>query len=126
LVQQFLRHLLQANLYPGNALSHLLGVEVVQVQATFRYHQRELVETEAAPGLYHCVNTGHASWATIADTIAKLLDVPLRIRPMTLASANLRARRPRYCALSNGKLRAAGVDMPDWQTALGEFLLHER
>jgi dTDP-4-dehydrorhamnose reductase len=87
---------------------------------------RALVETEVAPGLYHCVNSGQATWATIADTIAKLLDVPLRIRPMTLASANLRARRPRYCALSNGKLRAAGVDMPDWQTALGEFLLHER
>ena len=87
---------------------------------------RALVETHAAPGLYHCVNTGHATWATIAEGIAETLDMPLRMRPMTLASAGLRARRPRYCALSNAKLRAAGVEMPDWQTALREFLLHER
>jgi dTDP-4-dehydrorhamnose reductase len=87
---------------------------------------RALVETHAAPGLYHCVNTGYATWATIAEAIAGTLDRPLRMRPMTLASAGLRARRPRYCALSNAKLRAAGVEMPDWQTALREFLLHER
>ena len=87
---------------------------------------RALVETGATPGLYHCVNSGHASWVAIAETVAQTLDEPLRMRPMTLASAGLRARRPRYCALSNEKLRGAGVQMPDWQTALGEFLLHER
>lgn len=84
---------------------------------------RSLVETQAAPGLYHCVSSGHATWATIAEAIARTLDMPLRMRPMTLASANLRARRPRYCALANDKLRAAGVDMPDWQTALRQFLV---
>lgn len=83
---------------------------------------RALVERRAAPGLYHCVNRGHASWATIAETIAQRLELPLRMRPMTLASAGLRARRPRYCALSNDKLLAAGVEMPDWQTALAQFL----
>jgi dTDP-4-dehydrorhamnose reductase len=83
---------------------------------------RTLVETGAAPGLYHCVNTGYATWATIAETIAEMLDLPLRMRRMTQASAGLRARRPRYCALSNEKLRAAGVEMPDWQTALTQFL----
>jgi dTDP-4-dehydrorhamnose reductase len=83
---------------------------------------RALVETRAAPGLYHCVNSGHATWAIVAETIARMLDMPLRMRPMTLASAGLRARRPRYCALSNAKLRAAGVEMPDWQAALAGFL----
>ena len=83
---------------------------------------RALVETHAPPGLYHCVNGGHATWATIAETIAQTLDLPLRMRRMTQASAGLRARRPRYCALSNAKLRAAGVEMPDWQTALTQFL----
>ena len=83
---------------------------------------RALVESRAPGGLYHCVNTGHATWPTIAETIAQTLERPLRMRPMTLASAGLRARRPRYCALSNGKLRAAGIEMPGWQAALAQFL----
>ena len=35
-----------------------------------------------------------------------------------MSDASLRAPRPRYCALSNDKLRAAGVAMPSWQDAL--------
>jgi dTDP-4-dehydrorhamnose reductase len=34
----------------------------------------------------------------------------------------LRAERPRYCALSNEKLRAFGVSMPTWQEALARYL----
>lgn len=85
---------------------------------------RALVERGAPAGLYHCVNTGHATWAAIAAYIAGQLGVPLRTRPLTLESASLRARRPRYCALSNRKLAAAGIEMPSWQAALGEFLGH--
>lgn len=85
---------------------------------------RRLVETGAPAGLYHCVNGGQASWAAIAEQIAGLLGLRLRMRPVTLESAGLRARRPRYSALSNAKLAAAGVEMPHWQAALREFLLH--
>ena len=83
---------------------------------------RTLIHTEAPFGLYHCVNSGHATWARIAEHVAELLGKPLRTRPMTLATAGLRARRPRYCALSNAKLVAAGVPMPDWQSAVEAFL----
>lgn len=83
---------------------------------------RTLVETGAPAGLYHCVNTGHDTWAAIAARAAALMGLPLRMRPLTLATAALRARRPRYCALSNDKLAAAGVAMPSWEDALREFL----
>ncbi|HJR58785.1 MAG TPA: dTDP-4-dehydrorhamnose reductase [Vicinamibacterales bacterium] len=83
---------------------------------------RGLVERQAPAGLYHCVNTGHTSWAGIAERAASLMGVPLRIQPMTLEGARLRARRPRYCALSNAKLAAAGVEMPAWEDALERFL----
>ncbi|HVL68456.1 MAG TPA: dTDP-4-dehydrorhamnose reductase [Vicinamibacterales bacterium] len=83
---------------------------------------RALVEREAAPGLYHCVNSGHATWAEIAERAASCLGRPLRVRPLTLASARLRAPRPRYCALSNAKLRAAGIEMGPWEEALEAFL----
>jgi dTDP-4-dehydrorhamnose reductase len=83
---------------------------------------RALIERRAAPGLYHCANSGAASWAEIAAEAARLLGQPLRARAITLESANLPARRPRYCALSNAKLAAAGVMMPTWQDALARFL----
>jgi dTDP-4-dehydrorhamnose reductase len=83
---------------------------------------RVLVERQAPAGVYNCVNSGRASWAGIADRAASLLGVPLRIRPLTLETARLRARRPRYCALSNAKLAAAGVEMPSWEDALERFL----
>lgn len=83
---------------------------------------RTLLEGSAAPGLYHCVNSGHATWAAVAEHAASLLGRPLRMRPLTLETATLKARRPRYCALSNAKLLAAGCEMPRWEMALQEFL----
>ena len=81
-----------------------------------------LVRSAASPGIYHCVNSGHATWLEIAEYLAAVLSKPLNARPLTLAAANLRARRPRYCAMSNAKLAAAGHPMPTWQEAVQEFL----
>ena len=83
---------------------------------------RTLLETRAAVGVYHCVNSGAATWAEVAQEAARLLDVPLRMRPITLESARLKAPRPRYCALSNARLAAAGFPMPPWQDALRRYL----
>ena len=83
---------------------------------------RILVETRAPAGLYHCVNSGAATWAEIAAEAARRLTVPLRMKALTLETAGLRAPRPRYCALSNAKLAAAGVVMPTWQDALRRYL----
>jgi dTDP-4-dehydrorhamnose reductase len=83
---------------------------------------RELVTRSLAPGLYHCVNSGAASWADIAAEAAVLLGLPLRMTPITLDSISLRAKRPRYSALSNAKLAAGGISMPTWQDALGRHL----
>ena len=83
---------------------------------------RSLLQSNAPFGLYHCVNSGQGTWAEIAEYVAAELKKPIRTRPMTLATAGLRANRPRYCALSNAKLAAAGVTMPSWQDAVREFL----
>jgi dTDP-4-dehydrorhamnose reductase len=83
---------------------------------------RALVEAGVPPGLYHCVNAGAATWEEIAAEVAKLLRMPLRVKRMTLESAGLKAPRPRYSALSNAKLAAAGIVMPTWQDALQRHL----
>jgi dTDP-4-dehydrorhamnose reductase len=82
----------------------------------------DLVSRAAPHGLYHCVNSGAATWLEVGGEVARLLGLPLKARPITLDSVQLRAPRPRYCALSNAKLRQAGIDMPDWRDALRRHL----
>jgi dTDP-4-dehydrorhamnose reductase len=79
---------------------------------------RELVIRRAAPGLYHCVNSSPTTWVEVAAEASRLLQVPLEMTAVTLESLALRASRPKYSALSNQKLTAAGIAMPTWQDAL--------
>ncbi len=81
-----------------------------------------LVEGGHAPGLYHCVNSGSATWHDVAADTARVLGVTPRLRPTTTDHVKLKASRPRYCALSNEKLRAAGFSMPTWQDAVRRWL----
>lgn len=83
---------------------------------------RHLVMSGAPPGVYHCVNDGHASWHDVAAEAARILDVAARLVPITVDQLPLRVPRPRYCALSTKKLAAAGFAMPTWQDALRRWL----
>ncbi len=81
-----------------------------------------LMVSRPAPGVYHCVNTGVTSWLAIAEETARLLRCEADLIPVTSSEVNLRARRPLYCALSNDKLKDAGIAMPTWQDALLRYL----
>jgi dTDP-4-dehydrorhamnose reductase len=83
---------------------------------------RQLLESAAAPGLYHCVNSGVCTWLEFAQELARQLGVEPRLTPVRMADAGLRAARPQYCALSNEKLRSAGIDMPAWQDAVARYV----
>ena len=84
-----------------------------------------LVASNSASGVYHCVNAGPCTWQDIATEIARLLGKAANLRPITLESVSLRARRPRYSALDSTRLRAAGIEMPSWQDALARYLRRE-
>jgi dTDP-4-dehydrorhamnose reductase len=83
---------------------------------------RYLVANHAVPGLYHCVNSGHATWHDVASEAAALLRVEPRLVPITTDQISMKAPRPRYCALSTRKLAAAGFEMPSWRDALQRWL----
>jgi dTDP-4-dehydrorhamnose reductase len=83
---------------------------------------RHLIDSDAPPGLYHCVNSGHGTWYQVALEAARLLCVPARLKPITTTDARFAAERPRFGALSNRKLAAAGFEMPPWQDALQRWL----
>lgn len=83
---------------------------------------RAMIERRPAPGLYHCVNSGAATWEEVALEAARQLGREPRLRRTAVADVVLPAQRPQYCALSNAKLAAAGITMPTWQDALQRYL----
>lgn len=85
-----------------------------------------LLRAAPAPGIYHCVGSGHATWFDVATELAGQLGVSPEIRGITLDDLALRAPRPRFCALSNRKLAAAGVEMPHWRDAVGRYAVVRR
>ena len=80
-----------------------------------------LVRGAPAYGLYHCVGSGHATWFDVATELAARLGVEVAIRGITLDELKLRAPRPRFCALSNRKLAAAGIEIPHWRDAVARY-----
>lgn len=83
---------------------------------------RQLVESRAPAGLYHCVNTGHCTWLAFAREVADQLGIEPRLKPIRVRDIPMRAARPQYCALSNAKLASIGIVMPSWQDALRRYL----
>lgn len=81
-----------------------------------------LMDTAAPCGVYHCVNTGVTTWFELAKEIGRQLGVEPNLVPVKVADVQMKARRPRYAALSNAKLARAGIQMPAWQDALRRYL----
>lgn len=82
-----------------------------------------LLRGTAPFGLYHCVNSGHATWLQLGQEIARLLgDSGQSLKPVSVDEVKLAASRPRYAALDNTKLATAGYAMPTWQDALARHL----
>ena len=82
----------------------------------------------AAPpvGIYHCVGSGMATWMEVATQLAQYLGQPARIVPIRMDDQPLKAKRPRFCALSNAKLAGTGIQMPTWQDALRRYAAARR
>ena len=70
---------------------------------------RHLLMTNAPPGVYHCVNSGHATWHEVAEETARLLGAQPRLQPVRMDQAAFKAARPRFCALAESEARGSRV-----------------
>ena len=75
-----------------------------------------------APGSYHVVNAGAATWCEFAREITRRAGVEATVTPCTTGEYPVRAARPRYSVLDNTKVTAAFGTMPPWQEALERYL----
>ena len=82
-----------------------------------------ILRERPAAGLYHCVNSGHATWLEVGQAIVTHLGgSDALLKPLSVHDVKLRAARPQFAALSNRKLARAGFAMPSWQDAIGRYL----
>lgn len=74
-------------------------------------------------GIYHLANSGYCSWYEFAKAIFDISGTRYEIEPKAVSEMGLRAKRPRFSALDNERLRSAGFeDMRGWRDALMEYL----
>jgi dTDP-4-dehydrorhamnose reductase len=84
---------------------------------------RTLLSCSVPFGTYHCVNSGYASWATVAEGVAKRLGgFEANVDQVSVDNVALRAARPRFAALDNSKLASVGIVMPHWRDALDRYM----
>jgi dTDP-4-dehydrorhamnose reductase len=74
-------------------------------------------------GRYHLTNSGFCSRYEWATRILRTLGINKFIRPVSMDTFNLPAKRPRFSAMSNACLaRALNVPIPSWEDAVDRFL----
>jgi dTDP-4-dehydrorhamnose reductase len=84
---------------------------------------RRLIETTAPSGLYHCVNSGFATWLDVAQHLREWSGAhAVEIRSVPASALALKARRPQFAALANTRLVSLGIPMPPWQDALARHV----
>ncbi|MCC7154627.1 MAG: dTDP-4-dehydrorhamnose reductase [Bryobacterales bacterium] len=82
----------------------------------------DLAENNAA-GLYHAGGGTPISWYDYAKIIFRTAGLMPELRPTSEREYRTAARRPRYSALSNAKMDAAGIKpMPALDTAIRSYL----
>lgn len=82
-----------------------------------------LLAARPEAGVYHCVNSGHATWFEVGHEIAMRLGMTdASLKPISINDVSLRAPRPQFAALDNSKLTAAGFRMPSWRDGIGRYL----
>ncbi len=74
-------------------------------------------------GLYHLTDSGYCSRYEWARLIMRTLGSDRFIRPVSLESFPLPARRPKFSAMSNRSIaRALGIDIAPWEETVSEFV----
>ncbi|MBA0203892.1 dTDP-4-dehydrorhamnose reductase [Pectobacterium aroidearum] len=84
----------------------------------------DLLQQQAAGGIYHYTGDKEVSWFEFAQAIftvavqkAILTKAPV-LTPITTAQYPTPAHRPAYSTLAGDKIKALGITLSDWQSAL--------
>ncbi len=74
-------------------------------------------------GIYHYANSGHVSWADLAqatfDELTRQGVKSARMIPIPTSDYPTPAKRPAWSTLDTSKIEALGIETPDWRGRIG-------
>jgi dTDP-4-dehydrorhamnose reductase len=81
-----------------------------------------LIESSAAPGVYHATSSGETTWCGLAREVFRLAGAdPGRVRPVASGTLDRPAPRPAYSVLGHSGWYRAGLrPIGDWQRSLSQ------
>ena len=81
---------------------------------------------QGVSGLYHLTNSGYCSRYEWAKTILRIKGIDKFIRPVSMDSFHLPAKRPGFSAMSNRMIsERLNISIPAWEDAVDRFLGQE-
>ncbi|HBV57972.1 MAG TPA: dTDP-4-dehydrorhamnose reductase [Candidatus Magasanikbacteria bacterium] len=83
---------------------------------------RELIESSAPAGIYHCTNFGACTWYEWAKKIFELTKLNVKLNPVPANKFPRPAKRPKFSKLLNTK----SPPLRKWEDALAEYLAPEK
>ena len=69
-------------------------------------------------GLYHLAAAGKTSWCGFASTLLAIAGIGIPVTPISTGEFHSVARRPANSVLSCAKLKAFGIELPEWPRSL--------
>jgi dTDP-4-dehydrorhamnose reductase len=82
---------------------------------------RALLDAEAW-GLFHAAGFGPVSWYDFACELLAQAGIDFPVQPIAAHEWKSGARRPRFSALDDRKLRGAGFTMPSWKDGVAAYV----
>ncbi len=82
----------------------------------------KLLEMRAPYGVYHISNEGHCSWYTFAQTVFKILNLSVNIKPIVSEGYKTKAKRPKKSSLDSEKLKRLKIPRVTWKDGLKKYL----
>jgi dTDP-4-dehydrorhamnose reductase len=82
-----------------------------------------MIKRDVAPGIWHAVNSGAATWYEFAKRIIDRTGVMASVTPIATSEFPMAAQRPGYSVLDNSKVCNAVGSIRSWQDALDEYLM---
>jgi dTDP-4-dehydrorhamnose reductase len=84
-----------------------------------------ILELQLPFGVYHAANKGYCSWYQFAQEIFQLTGLTPTLAPIKTEQLRLKARRPRFSALTSTKLSSYNLEPREWQNALRAYLIEK-
>jgi len=84
-----------------------------------------ILELQLPFGVYHATNKGYCSWYQFTQEIFQLTGLNPTLTPIKTEQLNLKARRPRFSALTSTKLSRYNLEPREWKEALRAYLIEK-